>query len=43
MVKFYDEIVSIKKIDKRKMIDIEVSGDHLFYANDILTKNSMGL
>ena len=24
----------------KKMIDIEVSGNHLFYANDILTHNS---
>jgi hypothetical protein len=35
-----DEIVSIEKLDKRKTVDIEVSGNHLFYANDILTHNS---
>lgn len=36
----FDEIVSIKKIGKKQTIDIEVSGDHLFFANDILTHNS---
>lgn len=35
-----DEIVSIKKIGKRSTIDINVSGDNLFFANDILTHNS---
>lgn len=35
-----DEIVEIVELDKREMIDIEVSGNHLFYANDILTHNS---
>jgi len=35
-----DEIVSIKKIGKRQTIDIEVSGDRLFFCNDILTHNS---
>lgn len=35
-----DEIVSIEKIGKRKTMDIEVTGNHLFYANDILTHNS---
>lgn len=35
-----DEIVSIKKIGKRKTIDITVSGDNLFFANGILTHNS---
>jgi len=37
-----DEIVSIEELDERELIDIEVSGDHLFYANGILTKNSIG-
>lgn len=37
-----DEIVSITKLDIRKTIDIEVSGNHLFYANGILTHNSTG-
>ena len=35
-----DEIVSIEKMSIAKTIDIEVSGNHLFYANDILTHNS---
>ena len=35
-----DEIISIEKLDKRKTVDIEVSGNHLFYANGILTHNS---
>ena len=36
----YDEIVSIEEIDEKETIDISVSGDNLFYANDILTHNS---
>jgi len=35
-----DEIVSIECIGNMEMLDIEVSGNHLFYANDILTHNS---
>lgn len=35
-----DEIVSIKKIGRKDTIDITVSGDNLFFANDILTHNS---
>lgn len=35
-----DEIVSIEEAGNRDLIDIEVSGNHLFYANDILTHNS---
>lgn len=36
-----DEIVSIEECEgTRNLIDIEVSGDHLFYANEILTHNS---
>jgi len=35
-----DEIISIEKLGKRKTVDIEVSGNHLFYANNILTHNS---
>ena len=34
-----DKIVSIKKIGIKKTIDITVSGDNLFYANNILTHN----
>lgn len=35
-----DEIISIEKIEIGKTIDIEVDGNHLFFANDILTHNS---
>lgn len=35
-----DEIVSIKKVGEKETIDINVSGDNLFFANDILTHNS---
>ena len=34
------KILKIQEIDEREMIDIEVSGNHLFYANAILTHNS---
>lgn len=37
---YLDEIVSIRKVAPQKTIDITVSGDNLFYANDILTHNS---
>lgn len=36
----YDEIVSIEELAVSDSIDIHVSGDNLFYANDILTHNS---
>lgn len=36
----WDEIESIEYVGEMEMIDIEVSGNHLFYANDILTHNS---
>lgn len=36
----FDKIVKIEELDERDAIDIEVSGNHLFYANDILTHNS---
>jgi hypothetical protein len=36
----YDEIVSIEKYDLIETIDIETDGDHLFFANDLLTHNS---
>uniref|UniRef100_A0A6C0JVG3 Hint domain-containing protein n=1 Tax=viral metagenome TaxID=1070528 RepID=A0A6C0JVG3_9ZZZZ len=35
-----DEIVSIRKIGTEKTVDISVSNDNLFFANDILTHNS---
>lgn len=37
---FYDEIVSIEYIGEIETIDISVSGNNLFFANDILTHNS---
>lgn len=36
----WSEIISIEEVGEMDMIDIEVSGNHLFYANDILTHNS---
>ncbi len=35
-----DEIIEIIELDNIEMIDIEVSGNHYFFANDILTHNS---
>jgi len=35
-----DEIVDIKYLGNNTTIDIEVDGDHLFFADDILTHNS---
>jgi hypothetical protein len=35
-----DEILSIEEVGTRDLIDIEVTGNHLFYANNILTHNS---
>ena len=37
---FEDEILSIEEFGSIDTLDIEVSGDHLFYANGILTHNS---
>jgi len=39
-INFNDEIVEIEEIGERETIDIEVDGNHLYYANDILTHNS---
>ena len=36
----YDEIVSIEEYENNDVIDIEVDGNHLFYANELLTHNS---
>jgi hypothetical protein len=33
----YAKIVSIEEVGEVDMIDIEVTGNRLFYANDILT------
>jgi archaellum biogenesis ATPase FlaH len=38
--KRYEQIVEIVHVGKNKVVDIEVSGDHLFYANGVLTHNS---
>jgi hypothetical protein len=35
-----DEIVSIEECGEFETMDIEVEGNHLFFANDILTHNS---
>lgn len=35
-----DEIISIEEIDDCMTVDIEVDGDNLFFANNILTHNS---
>lgn len=40
---FNDEIISIEEVGDHETIDISVTGDQLFYCNDILTKNSMGV
>ena len=39
-IDFNDEIVSIEEIGEKETLDIDVTGNHLFYANDILTHNS---
>jgi archaellum biogenesis ATPase FlaH len=36
----HDEIIEIECIGFQEAVDIEVSGNHLFFANDILTHNS---
>ena len=35
-----EKIVRIEELDIRDTLDIEVSGNHYFFANDILTHNS---
>ena len=42
-IDFNDEIMSIEDVGIKETIDISVSGDNLFYCNDILTKNSFGI
>lgn len=37
---YLDEVVEIIELDDEYTIDIEVSGNRLFFANDILTHNS---
>lgn len=43
LIDYNDEIISIEDIGELETIDISVSGDNLFYCNDILTKNSFGV
>ena len=42
-IDYNDEIVSIEECDDMELMDITVSGDNLFYINDIVTKNSHGV
>ena len=42
-IEYNDEILSIEDIGELETIDITVTGDNLFYCNNILTKNSIGL
>lgn len=37
---YLDKIISIEELDEEDTIDIEVDGNNLFLANDILTHNS---
>jgi hypothetical protein len=43
LIDYNDEIVSIVELSDEQTVDITVSKDSLFYANNILTKNSIGL
>jgi len=40
LTEMYDEIVSIEYLGEEDTIDINTTGNRLFYANDILTHNS---
>ena len=42
LIDYNDEIVDIEFLGELETIDISVTGDSLFYCNNILTKNSMG-
>jgi glutamine amidotransferase PdxT len=42
-INYNDEIVSIIPVGEKETIDVSVTGDSLFYCNNILTKNSIGL
>lgn len=42
-IEFNDEIIEIEEVGELETIDISVTGNQLFYCNDILTKNSMGI
>lgn len=43
LIDYNDPIVSLEEVGEKETIDISVSGDNLFYCNNILTKNSFGL
>lgn len=43
LIDYNDEIISIEDAGEMETMDITVTGDSLFYCNDILTKNSIGL
>ena len=43
LINYNDEIVDIEFLGDMETIDISVTGDQLFYCNDILTKNSIGI
>ena len=43
LINYNDEITEITFLGDKETIDISVTGDSLFYCNDILTKNSIGL
>lgn len=42
LLSYDDEIIEIIELDEMELIDITVGNDNLFFANDILTKNSSG-
>jgi len=43
LIDYNDEIISIDNLGDCETVDISVTGDSLFFCNDILTKNSVGL
>lgn len=42
-IDYNDEIIEIEELGELETVDISVTGDQLFYCNNILTKNSMGI
>ena len=42
-IEYDDEILEIEELEEMDLMDITVSGDNLFFANNILTKNSSGI
>lgn len=43
LITYDDEIIEIEYLGDMETVDISVTGDQLFYCNDILTKNSIGV